>query len=270
MSQSYLYLWRALNWPNRISLLRVLGVAPFVVLLLTQQQWPAARRVAIVLFAIIALSDALDGYLARRLGQITRLGKILDPLADKLLIACSVVLLASEAGAVDGVQLPVWVVVCVLGKDLWVVAGFMVLFLLTGTLRIQPTRVGKVCTTMQLVMVVVVLVAPDVNAIATDLGAAAAGVMGWTVMAFCVLSVASYTRLGVIFLAEAGEAPSVEETKRYRETIKAMRAERKAVRRKAGGRKALRRGRVPGGAAADDEVRESSGEVIQSNPRNPG
>ncbi|NLF30233.1 MAG: CDP-alcohol phosphatidyltransferase family protein [Planctomycetes bacterium] len=231
MSQSYLYLWRALNWPNRISLLRVLGVAPFVMLLLKQEAWPPARHVALAVFVGIALSDAADGYLARRLNQSTRLGKILDPLADKLLITCSVFLLASSAAAVPGVKLPGGVVVAVVGKDLWVVLGFLVLFLITGEARVQPTLAGKLCTMTQLVMVAGVLIAPDLNAVAARAGTILAALMAWTVVGMCILSVMSYTRLGVVFLAEAGEAPSVEETHKQHEAKKAQRAARRARRR---------------------------------------
>jgi cardiolipin synthase len=230
VSQSYLYLWRALNWPNRISLLRVLGVAPFMILLLHQADWPRARHVAILVFALLAISDALDGYLARRKGQATRLGRILDPLADKVLITCAAFVLASAAGAVAGARLPVWVVVCVVGKDLWVVIGFLVLFMITGEVRIQPTLAGKWCTTMQLVMVAGVLTAPDLNRLGGGAGSMTAVVLSWAVAVSCGLAVASYTRLGVVFLAEAGEAPSVEETKQVREAKKAMRAERRARR----------------------------------------
>ncbi len=239
MSQSYLYLWRALNWPNRISLLRVLGVAPFVVLLLNQDQWPPARHVALAVFVGIALSDALDGYLARRLDQATRLGRILDPVADKLLITCSVLLLASAAAAVPQyvgamtpkLRLPVWVVVAVVGKDLWVVLGFLVLFLITGEARVQPTRAGKGCTMAQLIMVAGFLIAPDLNGATGRAGTILAGLLAWTVVASSILSILSYTRLGVVFLAEAGEAPSVEETHKQHEARKAERAARRARRR---------------------------------------
>ena len=230
VSQSYLYLWRALNWPNRISLLRVLGVAPFVVLLLNQDDWPPARHVALAVFVGIALSDAVDGYLARRLDQTTRLGKILDPLADKLLITCSVFLLASNAAAVPGLRLPVWVVVAVVGKDLWVVLGFLVLFLITGEARVQPTQVGKLCTMAQLAMVATILVAPDLDAMYNEGGSVLAALLVWAVLGLCILSVMSYTRLGVVFLAEAGEAPSVEETHKQHEAKKAQRAARRARR----------------------------------------
>ena len=89
--------WAVLSWPNRISLMRLLLVAPFIVLLMNQQQWgPSARYGALAIFIVMAVSDAIDGMLARRLNQITRLGAILDPLADKVLVICSVVLLSLD------------------------------------------------------------------------------------------------------------------------------------------------------------------------------
>jgi len=204
VAESYVQLWRALNWPNRISLLRVLGVAPFMLLLLNQRAWPAGRQVAMGIFVAMSLSDAADGYLARRRGQATQLGAFLDPLADKLLITCAALLLASSWACVPGARLPNWVVVAVVGKDLWVVTGFLVVFLVTGQVRIQPVRVGKLCTAVQLAMVAGVLASPEINALGHQAGTKLATGLGWAVLVLCVLSVAAYTRLGVAFLAEAG------------------------------------------------------------------
>jgi CDP-diacylglycerol--glycerol-3-phosphate 3-phosphatidyltransferase len=198
-------LWRSLNWPNRISLMRILGVAPFVVLLLHQQQWPIARHLAMVLFLAMGLSDALDGYLARKRHLKTRLGMILDPLADKLLILCTVVLLASDWACVPDARLPDWVAVAVVGKEFWVVVGFVVVFLVTGQVKIHPTIAGKLCTMVQIVMVASVLAAPDINRIGWRAGSQLAAAMTWVVAAMCVFSVASYTRLGMTFMAESGE-----------------------------------------------------------------
>ena len=205
MAEPFIPLWRGLNWPNRISLLRILGVAPFVVLLLHQQQWPFARHLAMAVFLAMGLSDALDGYLARRKRQETRLGKILDPLADKLLITCSAFLLASQRAAVPDARLPDWAVVAVVGKDFWVVAGFLVVFLVTGQVKIHPTRAGKLCTVVQIFMVASVLTAPDFNRIGWRAGSHLAMAASWAVVAMCLVSVASYTRLGLGYLAESGD-----------------------------------------------------------------
>ncbi|MFP4105916.1 MAG: CDP-alcohol phosphatidyltransferase family protein [Phycisphaerae bacterium] len=196
--------WAALNWPNRISLLRVLLIAPYIVLLLNQQEpgWEWARHAALGVFVIMAVSDAIDGLLARKLDQRTRLGAILDPIADKALIMCSVVLLSIPSTAVPGNKLDNWVVVAVVGKDLWVILGFVVIYLVTDRFRVKPTIAGKLSTAGQLVMVVSFLVAPDLNFEGFPLGSHIARAMAVLVVALCVLAIISYTRLGLTFIAQ--------------------------------------------------------------------
>ena len=202
MSDGRSKLWHALSWPNRISILRLILIAPFVVLLLNQRQWPFARHAALGIFAVMAVSDFLDGLLARRLNAKTRLGAILDPLADKALIIWSVVLLAREASAVPGARLANWVVVAIVGKDLWVIAGFVVIYLVTDRFRIQPTLAGKAATFGQCVMMVCVLLAPDINALAPAwrVGSWLALGTSWAVAGLSVLAVMAYTRLGLRFV----------------------------------------------------------------------
>lgn len=193
--------WRSLNWPNRISLLRLVMVAPFSVLVMNQRTWPYARHASLAIFVAVALSDFIDGLLARRLKAKTRLGALLDPLADKVLIICAAVLLSLRASAVSpDLRLPNWVVVAIVGKDLWVIAGFLVIYLVTDRFRVHPTAVGKACTVGQLAMVTSVLLGPDLNGLAGQFGTRLVGCMGWAVAALCVLSVISYTRLGLSFV----------------------------------------------------------------------
>ena len=201
--------WRALNWPNRISLIRLLLVGPFIVLVMNQNDpaWWWARHAAMAIFLVTAVSDYLDGMLARRLNQRTRLGAILDPLADKVLIICSAVLLALPESAVhDGVHLPGWVVVAIVGKDLYVMIGFVVIYLVTDRFRVQPTVFGKATTVGQLAMVMAVLASPDLNRLGEGLGTAFAVACYWAVAVLVVLAIVSYTRLGLSFVAE-GQQP---------------------------------------------------------------
>lgn len=159
-----------LGWPNRISIGRVLCVAPFVVILLKLHEpgHGTLRWVAIGLFAVMAASDWLDGYLARRLHDTSPLGAFLDPLADKLLITVAVIILAVR-GIVDDTDptnlrrlyLPDWVAVSAIGKDLVVCIGFAILRLSTGRIHIHPRRLGKWCTTVQLLTVLSMLVWPS-------------------------------------------------------------------------------------------------------------
>lgn len=193
--------WRSLNWPNRISLLRLVMVAPFSVLLMNQHAWPYARHASLAIFVVVALSDFVDGLLARRLQAKTRLGALLDPLADKALIICAAVLLSLPASAVSpDLRLPNWVVVAIVGKDLWVIAGFLVIYLVTDRFRVHPTALGKACTVGQVTMVAGTLLAPDLNRLGAHLGTRLVACMGWAVAALCVLAAVSYTRLGLSFV----------------------------------------------------------------------
>ncbi len=200
--------WGSLSWPNRISILRLLLVAPFVVLLMNQNQpgWGFARHTAVGIFVAMALSDWIDGVLARKLNARTRLGAILDPLADKTLIICAAVLLSLPESSVPSAVLPGWVVVAIVGKDLWVVIGFIVVYLVTDRLHIEPTFAGKLCTFGQIWLVGLTLIAPDLNLLGAQAGSWAAVVMAWVAAALCVLAVVSYLRLGLKFVA-TGQKP---------------------------------------------------------------
>ncbi|HUU22308.1 MAG TPA: CDP-alcohol phosphatidyltransferase family protein [Phycisphaerae bacterium] len=193
--------WGSLSWPNRISMLRLLLVAPFVVLLMNQQRWAYARYAAVGIFVMTAVSDLIDGALARKLNAVTRLGAILDPLADKVLIVCSAVLLSLPGSWVPDAPLPGWVVVMIVGKDLWVIIGFLVVYLVTDRVRVHPTSAGKICTFGQVWLVGLTLIAPELNLLGMRIGTRIALVTGWIVAALCVLAVISYTRLGLHFVA---------------------------------------------------------------------
>lgn len=114
---------RRLNLPNVITVARIL-VCP-VIFWLALSDAPTGRAAAFVLFLVAALSDLWDGYLARKHGWITDLGKLLDPIADKLLIVCTIIpfyMISHSGSEVDRVpgwgELPLWVVVVILGREL--------------------------------------------------------------------------------------------------------------------------------------------------------
>lgn len=157
-----------LSWPTRITLVRILLIIPFVDCMLSMHDpsLTAAgrsflRHVAIGLFFVMAISDAIDGYWARHGQQVTKLGAFLDPLADKLLITCASLLLVSGRGHVDGFLLPMTVVVLIIGKDVLITLGFLVMYLITSHAHIVPVMAGKLSTALQLTMVIAVLVGPD-------------------------------------------------------------------------------------------------------------
>jgi cardiolipin synthase len=132
--------------PNVLSVLRMGLAVPCALLLL--QEWYNA---ALLIFLAAGLSDALDGYLAKRFSWRSRLGSILDPLADKILLVTNYVVL----GWLE--WLPVWLVAAVIGRDLIVVSGALAYHARVGRYEMAPTMVSKLNTTLQIVLVVVVV-----------------------------------------------------------------------------------------------------------------
>ena len=161
-----------LNWATRITIVRILLIAPFVSLMLkindpnlSEGLRNTMRYLAVLIFLVMAVSDGIDGYLARRKNQTTRLGAFLDPIADKLLITCACLLLASRSGHVPGFLLPPTVVVLIIGKDLFLLIGFVIVYLITSQIHIAPAFIGKLATALQLSMVTAILIAPEVSTV---------------------------------------------------------------------------------------------------------
>lgn len=123
---------RNFNLPNLISVLRLAAV-PVVAWLILQRQWEAACW----LFLAAALSDGLDGFLARALKQTTPLGAALDTVADKALGVVTLVMLTLEDA------IPLWVTLAILARDSVIVLGALSYRGLAGHLEIHPTWLGK-------------------------------------------------------------------------------------------------------------------------------
>jgi len=130
---------------------------------LTEAMRDTMRYAGIFIFFVMAVSDGIDGFLARRRGQTTRLGSFLDPMADKLLMTCACLLLSSQRGHVGNFLLPPTVVVLIIGKDLFLLIGFLVVYFITFQVRIVPVLVGKIATTLQSSMVAGILIAPEIS-----------------------------------------------------------------------------------------------------------
>jgi cardiolipin synthase len=133
--------------------------------------------------------------------QITKLGTFLDPLADKLLITCASLLLVSERGHVEGWQLPSMVVVLIIGKDVLITLGFLVVYLITSHIHIVPVRAGKLATALQLSMVTAVLVAPEMAAVIPGYRWFVR-VLWWLAAAAAVLAALIYIRNGSRYIEE--------------------------------------------------------------------
>lgn len=188
-----------INWPNRITIARIVLVVPLVICLLNlNADWPHWRRLALGLVLIMAISDGLDGYLARRLREETPLGRFLDPVADKLLIVCAAVLLAVESTAVPGFKLPSWVPAIALGKDVLLLIGFGLVYATTGEFFIQPRIWGKACTLIQLVMIGSCLLGPDLAPVLQR----GWPVVYWLASGSAIVAIGDYLRIGNRFAAE--------------------------------------------------------------------
>ena len=191
-----------LSWPTRITLVRILLIVPFVDCMLsmhdpqlTEAGQRFLRHAAIGLFFVMAISDAMDGYWARHRKQITKLGAFLDPLADKLLITCASLLLVSQRGHVEGFLLPMTVVVLIIGKDILITIGFLVMYLITSHVHIVPVLAGKLATALQLSMVTAVLVAPDLAGVIPGYRGFV-HVLWWSAAAAAVVAALVYIRNG--------------------------------------------------------------------------
>lgn len=136
-----------MNAANSITLARLAMIPVFVALLLVYRPddgMEGVRIAAFVVFVVAAASDGIDGYIARHFNQKTRLGALLDPLADKLLTNISFVFLAGLDKFATHV--PLWVPVLILGRDITITGGSYLLAKHLGPLRPRPRILGKVAT----------------------------------------------------------------------------------------------------------------------------
>jgi len=132
--------------PNLISFMRILLVVPVIVLIINQE-----FLMALVIFVIAGVSDGIDGFLAKHYSWQSRLGSILDPIADKLLLVCSFVTL-SWVG-----MIPVWLVVAVFVRDFIIVLGAAGYHFRYGKYEMEPSFISKFNTFMQILLVTAIL-----------------------------------------------------------------------------------------------------------------
>ena len=200
------------TWPMGLTMLRLLLLPVFLWVMLLDaghdSDGPSRYRWwAVGIFAVMALTDKLDGYLARRLNQTSKLGTILDPIADKLLIASSVVLLSFDWAAGAAYRIPLAVVLAVYGKDVVVALGTVALLASVGKVSVAPRLLGKLGTFFQLLLVMLTLLAPDLDRMQS--GSARVTLMGlwWIVGAVSIAAAADYVGVGMRQL-RAARAPA--------------------------------------------------------------
>jgi cardiolipin synthase len=134
------------NIPNTLTLMRIVLV-PLVVWLIITHQMAAA----FLLFLLAGLSDAADGYLAKRYGWHTELGAYLDPIADKALLVSIYVTLGLSN------HLPAWLVIAVVSRDILIIGAFILSWMLSRPVAVYPLLVSKVNTLSQIVLAGLIL-----------------------------------------------------------------------------------------------------------------
>jgi cardiolipin synthase len=199
-----------LSWANRMTILRILLIVPFVSCMLKINDPDlrlglAMRYIATAIFLFMAITDALDGYLARTKKQVTKLGAFLDPIADKLLITSACLLLASERASVraghQSFMLPPTVVVLIIGKDLFLLIGFVVVYFVTSQFLIAPALIGKIATALQLSMVAGILIAPEASGLLSG-WIWFLRVLWWSAAGTAILATLLYIRRGSRYIEQ--------------------------------------------------------------------
>ena len=148
---------------NKITVVRILMIPAFVTMAIyygesikrgDPLEWQ--RYTAIIIFILAAVSDALDGYVARRFNQRSTLGVYLDPIADKGLLLSGIITLSisnwSESHPEYG-SFPIWFPVLVITRDAVILVGTMILYLLNGKVHVKPNWTGKVATVLQMIAI---------------------------------------------------------------------------------------------------------------------
>lgn len=142
---------------NKITIARILMIPVFVMMAIyygrslekgEPEQW--LRLAAILVFALAALSDGLDGYFARKYNQRSQLGVILDPIADKGLLLAGIITLSFSKW---GYEFPLWFPVIVIARDSVIVIGTVILHLLVGHAEVRPSFIGKTATVLQMIAI---------------------------------------------------------------------------------------------------------------------
>ncbi len=141
-----------MNLPNKITIFRVCMIPIFLIFLLVPQI-PYGQYVAAAIFILAALSDALDGYLARKNNLITNFGKFMDPLADKLLVSSALIAL------VELNRIPSWIVIVIIARE-FIISGFRLVASNNGIV-IAASWWGKIKTNVQIIMCVMLIINID-------------------------------------------------------------------------------------------------------------
>ena len=149
---------RIITVPNLLTVFRMVLIPVFVSLLFYQR-----FVLALVVFVLAGVTDGLDGLLARRFDQKSQLGTILDPIADKMMMITSFVVLSMRSIFLPPVPshlpIPFWVTIAVISRDVFILVGAASINIVTGFRGFRPSMLGKINTTVQIVAIGIIMLA---------------------------------------------------------------------------------------------------------------
>lgn len=181
------------NWltiPNALTVTRLGAIVPFAFLAIRGQD-----RAALILFVLAGLTDTLDGTIARHFGQASKIGRFLDPIADKLFTGVAFVVLSVFRPGLG--SMPVWVMAAVLLRDVVILSGSLIVYRLSRNTGFQPSVYGKLNTLLEIGTVVCFLAQRDFPFLSAIFPAT------YVVLLLSILvSAADYFRSGMQMIAE--------------------------------------------------------------------
>jgi cardiolipin synthase (CMP-forming) len=149
---------RIITIPNLLTMFRMVLIPIFVSLLFYQKFWWA-----LAVFVLAGVTDGLDGLLARRFAMESQLGTVLDPIADKLMLVTSFVVLSMRSvfptPLPAHLPVPFWVTIAVISRDVFIIVGAAAINMMTGFRGFQPSWLGKVSTTVQIFAIATIIFA---------------------------------------------------------------------------------------------------------------
>ncbi|MBM3252820.1 MAG: CDP-diacylglycerol--glycerol-3-phosphate 3-phosphatidyltransferase [Candidatus Omnitrophica bacterium] len=147
-----------MNLANKLSILRILLVPFFIAsLVYYSPQQEVLRFVALSIFTVAVLTDAVDGYIARIKNIKTKLGTFLDPIADKLLLISAFICLSVIGNMPKELRLPAWVPIIVVSRDAIIIFGSLLIYIVAGSLKVMPSLLGKLTTFFQMLTIIAML-----------------------------------------------------------------------------------------------------------------
>jgi len=168
-----------MNLPNKLTVLRMIMIVPFVFFMLTDVAGDMSKWIALALFVVARLTDLLDGHIARKYNLVTNFGKFMDPLADKLLVCAAMICL------VENDKIPSWVVIVIISRE-FIISGFRLIASDNGIV-IAASYWGKFKTVFQMIMIVLMIADIAAIQIVTQ-------IVMWIALVLTVISLIDYLK----------------------------------------------------------------------------